>query len=177
LESFEVTKIDSDPSEDRKNAGFLPLSVLLATGLGAGLLRPAPGTWGSLIALPLAWVVGQITSLPVQAVVIVAFCLASIPIATAAGRLLGRGKDPGCIVIDEVAGILLTFFLNPMSSIDVVVVGFVLFRLFDISKLPPARRLEHLPEGLGVMADDWAAALYANIALQAVRHFAPMGSL
>lgn len=76
-------------------------------------------------------------------------------------------------MIDEIAGILLTFFLNPMSSIDVVVVGFVLFRIFDISKLPPARRLEHLPEGLGIMADDWAAALYANLALQAVRYFTP----
>lgn len=168
-----MTDSGPDTPEERKFRRFASWPVLLATGFGFGLLRPAPGTWGSLVALPLAWAVGSVPSPALQAVLIVAFCLASIPVATLAGKQLGRGKDPGCIVIDEIAGILLTFFLNPMSSIDVVVVGFVLFRIFDISKLPPARRLEHLPEGLGIMADDWAAALYANLALQAVRYFTP----
>lgn len=153
------------PDSQPKNASQENWAVWLATGLKVGFLRPAPGTWGSLLGLPLAYC---ISSRPVwlQVALIIGFCATAVPIATIAGRTLGRGKDPGCIVIDEIAGILITFFLVPMSSLWVIVVGFLLFRLFDIVKLPPARRLEHLPEGLGVMADDWAAAVYANIALR-----------
>lgn len=108
-----------------------------------------------------------------QAVVIVAFCAASIPIATLAGRALGRGKDPGCIVIDEIAGMMITFFAVPITGFAVAVLGFLLFRVFDIAKLPPARQLEHLPEGLGVMADDWAAAVYANLFLRLILTLLP----
>ena len=67
-------------------------------------------------------------------------------------------------MFDEIAGLAITFFLVPMTSITVVVLGFLLFRLFDITKPPPARQLERLPGGLGVMADDWAAGVYANLA-------------
>lgn len=170
-----MTDSDDTPPTAGRSGGFIPLSVLLATGLGVGLLRPAPGTWGSLAALPIAWAVGQVSPVWLQAALIAGFCLISIPIATIAGRKLGRGKDPGCIVIDEFAGILITFFLVPITSIDVVVVGFLLFRVFDIVKLPPARQLERLPDGLGVMADDCAAAVYANVLLHLfVRYAFPL---
>jgi len=172
-EPFEVTDSRLDSPDSRKNEASASWAIWPATAFGAGFIRPAPGTWGSLVALPLVYGVGLIPSAWLQAVAIVAFCLASIPVATLAGRALGRGKDPGCIVIDEVAGMLITFFLVPISGVAVAVLGFLLFRVFDIAKLPPARQLEHLPDGLGVMADDWAAAVYANLALRLTLYLIP----
>jgi phosphatidylglycerophosphatase A len=84
---------------------------------------------------------------------------------------LGNVKDPGCIVLDEIASLPITFFLVPMNSWIVVAAGFALHRLFDISKPPPARQLERLPEGLGIMADDWAAGVYSNLVLHALIYF------
>lgn len=168
-----MTNSEQKPAVGQKTPVSASWTILPATGLGVGFIKPAPGTWGSLVGMPLAYGVSLIPSAWFQVGVIAAFCLASIPIATFAGRSLGRGKDPGCIVIDEIAGILITFFLVPITVPATAVVGFLLFRLFDISKLPPARQLEHLPEGLGVMADDWAAAVYANLALRLVVYFLP----
>jgi phosphatidylglycerophosphatase A len=173
LERFEVSDSQPDSPDSRKNGASASWVIWPATGFGSGFIRPAPGTWGSLVALPLVYGVGVIPSVWLQAGVIVAFCAVSIPIATLAGRSLGRGKDPGCIVIDEIAGMLITFFLVPISGLAVAVLGFALFRVFDIAKLPPARQLEHLPEGLGIMADDWAAAVYANLALRLTLYLLP----
>jgi phosphatidylglycerophosphatase A len=171
--AFEVTKSDREPKNSPNSADQANWAIWPATGLGVGFLRPASGTWGSLLGLPLAYGVGVLPMWWLQALVIVAFCVASVPIATLAGRCLGRGKDPGCIVIDEISGMLITFFLVPMSGVAVAVLGFLLFRVFDIVKLAPARQLEHLPEGLGVMADDWAAAVYANLALRLTIYLVP----
>ena len=88
---------------------------------------------------------------------IAVICTASIPVCTRATRALGGKKDPGAIVLDEIASLPITFFLVEMTSASVVVAGFALHRLFDITKPPPARQFERLPDGLGVMADDWAA--------------------
>lgn len=172
-EPFEVPDSQLDSPDSRKNEAAAGWAIWPATGFGAGFLRPAPGTWGSLAALPLVYTVGLIPSAWLQVVAIVGFCAASVPIATLAGRALGRGKDPGCIVIDEIAGMLITFFLVPITGVAVAVLGFLLFRVFDIAKLPPARRLEHLPEGLGIMADDWAAAVYANLTFRLIYYFFP----
>jgi phosphatidylglycerophosphatase A len=167
LESLEVPESDSQPENGPSVVAQANWAVWPATGLGVGFIKPAPGTWGSLVGMPLAYLVSWRPGW-LQAAIIVVFCAAAVPVCSLAGRSLGRGKDPGCIVIDEIAGILITFFLVPMSSIWVAVLGFLLFRAFDISKLPPANRLEHLPEGLGIMADDWAAAVYANLLLQLI---------
>ena len=153
------------PSDLQRHA-----AIFLATGFYCGFFPFAPGTVGTLWGLPLAWALGQLPWFG-QVGVTAVICLAGIPICTAAARYLGNLKDPGCIVLDEIASLPITFFLVPMDSWHVVVVGFVLHRVFDISKPPPARQLERLPEGLGIMADDWAAGVYSNLALQTLLYY------
>jgi phosphatidylglycerophosphatase A len=142
------------------------LAIQLATGFGIGMSPVAPGTFGSLLGLPLAWVIGHLPGFRLELAANIACCLAGVLISDMAIKCLGRGKDPGCVVIDEVVAMPITFFLIPITSIWIAIAGFVLFRVFDIAKPPPARQLEKLPGGLGVMADDWAAAVYANLALR-----------
>lgn len=143
-------------------------AVWTAVGFGSGWAPKAPGTFGTVVGLAIAWLVGCIASPSVEAAVVLAICVSSISLVNRALPLLGRGKDPGCIVLDEIAAMPIVFFLIPMTSWLVVVAGFLLFRVFDISKLPPAKQLERLPGGLGVMADDWAAAVYSHLALRAL---------
>jgi len=78
--------------------------------------------------------------------------------------------DPGPVVIDEVMGMLITLFMNP-AGWSAAFIGFLLFRVFDIVKPYPARRLERLPGGVGIMADDAMAAIYANLVLKAILLF------
>jgi phosphatidylglycerophosphatase A len=154
-------------------AGF---AVFLATGLGAGFFPVAPGTVGALWGVPLAWGLEHLayrTSLATpypavcHAAAIVAICAAGIPVCTVAARRLGK-KDPGSIVLDEIASMPIAFYLIPITNWKIAAAGFVLHRLFDVTKPPPARQLERLSGGLGIMADDWAAAVYANVALRAL---------
>jgi len=143
-------------------------SVWLATGLGAGLWLPAPGTAGAAIGSLLAWGITSLPSTAWQFAAIVAINLAGIPLTTAAGRALGGKKDNQSIVWDEIASMPLVFQLTPLDGWLTGLAGFGLHRLFDITKPPPARQLERLPDGLGVMADDWVAAVYAGVALYAL---------
>jgi phosphatidylglycerophosphatase A len=99
-----------------------------------------------------------------QALAIVVVVAAGIWSASIAERHFGR-TDPGEVVIDEVAGMLVTLFLNPVGWVGAVV-GFLLFRAGDIVKPFPARRLERLHGGFGIMADDVMAGIYANLALR-----------
>jgi phosphatidylglycerophosphatase A len=142
--------------------------VWLATGGGIGFIRWAPGTFGTLLGLPLAW---ALALLPLWGRVpaILGVIALGIPICGAAARRLGR-KDPGAVVWDEIAAVPVTFVLtsfdrSPGSLAAVMGLGFVLFRVFDILKPPPAPRLERLPGGWGIMADDLAAAVYAGLCL------------
>jgi phosphatidylglycerophosphatase A len=151
------------------------VAVFLATGAWVGFIPFAPGTFGALWGLPLAWVIAATPSVPLRIVVILAICAVGIPICTLAARNLGGKKDPGSIVFDEIASLPITFFLVPFDSWAVVVAGFLLHRLFDITKPPPARQLERLPEGLGIMADDWIAGLYSNLALRVLFWFGVFG--
>jgi phosphatidylglycerophosphatase A len=100
-----------------------------------------------------------------QVVAIAALLLVGVPLCTAAGRALARGKDPGAIVWDEIASVPIVFLAVPITNWRVAFAGFFLHRLMDTTKPPPARQLERLPEGLGVMADDVAAGVYAGLAL------------
>jgi len=137
--------------------------MFLATGCGSGYLPIAPGTWGTLAAMPL--VLG-LSFLPEahQFVATGLFILLSFPVAGKAARLLG-GKDPGPVVIDEAAGLLVTM-LGIAAGPWQLAAGFFLFRVMDVIKPPPARMLEGLPGGFGVVADDLMAGVYANIALR-----------
>jgi phosphatidylglycerophosphatase A len=137
--------------------------------LGIGLISPAPGTVGALMwGMPLAWAIGQLPGRWWQLGVIVALNLVGIPLATCAGRQLGGMKDNQAIVWDEIVTVPITFLVVPLTGWWPALVGFLVIRTFDISKPPPIRRLERLPEGMGVMADDLLAGVYAMIAMALV---------
>jgi phosphatidylglycerophosphatase A len=166
------------PPRRRTPADYVALAVATC---GVGLLPVAPGTWGSLVGVGLyllarAASVGiagasrsaaQVEAVQTAAalVLLISVTLAGVWAASRAEKLLGR-KDPGAVVIDEVAGQLITFAFVPFKSgAWVVVAGFALFRLFDIWKPYPVRRLEALESGLGIMADDVLAGFYAATVL------------
>src|ERR1700676_1952861 len=146
-------------------------AVFLATGFWAGRIPWAPGTWGALEGLALAWALSFLPSVWLWVAVIVAMNLVGIPLCTAAARKFGGVKDPSAIVWDEIATVPIAFFLLPREALTlplILAAGFVLHRLFDITKPPPARQLERLPDGLGIMADDWAAGAMACLAMHAL---------
>jgi phosphatidylglycerophosphatase A len=139
-------------------------ALLLATVCGVGYAPIAPGTFGSAAGL-LLWVLLPAAPLT-QGIAIVALFVIGSWSASVAERHFGR-TDPGQVVIDEVMGMLITLFLNPVGWRGALV-GFLLFRVADVIKPYPADRLERLPGGIGVMADDAMAAVYANLALRGI---------
>ncbi len=145
----------------------LPLrhpAALLATGCGIGLLPLAPGSWGSLAALPCAWAIGALAGpAGLLAAAVLAFALGTWASATLA-RASGR-PDPQFIVIDEVAAQWLVLVAAPLDW-RAYLAAFVLFRVFDIWKPWPVRAIERrVAGGLGIMLDDIIAALYAILLL------------
>jgi phosphatidylglycerophosphatase A len=147
------------------------LAVFVATVGYCGYFPFAPGTVGSaagLVFYALVWWTG---SAVVEAGLILAVFAAGVWAATTAERYFG-GIDPGPIVIDEVAGMLITLAFIPVGW-SAAIVGFVLFRIFDVIKPYPARQFERLHGGLGVMADDAMAAVYANLSLRLVMWLVP----
>ena len=152
-------------------------ATLVATFCGAGRLRPGPGTWGSLATVILWWLLTRAISPNWQtAAVVLIACLVvliGIPAATRVARASGL-KDPQFVVIDEVAGQLITLIAIPVSWKSLLL-GFILFRGFDIVKPPPVRQLERLPEGVGIVVDDVGAGLYALMVMQVLRHFGVFG--
>jgi phosphatidylglycerophosphatase A len=144
------------------NTVFGRIAVFLATGLGLGLITCAPGTVGTAVwGLPLAWAISQLPGIEWQIGAILALNLIGIPLATAAGWALGGEKDNQAIIWDEIATMPIVFLLVPLTNWKIALAGFLMHRLCDITKPPPASQLERLPQGLGVMADDWMAAIYA----------------
>jgi len=136
-----------------------------------GMFPVAPGTAGSAAAvvlyLALHWLGVTNFELPLA---VVCFGL-GVWLGAAAEEELGR-VDPGPVVIDEVMGMLMTLSSIPLSAAGIGA-GFVIFRALDVIKPFPARRLEGLPGGLGMMADDAMAAVYANLLLRAACHVFP----
>ena len=139
------------------------LALTVATALGVGYIPYAPGTFGSAVGL-LLWAVLPASALAQALAIVVVFSAGSWS-GTVAERHFGR-IDPGEVVIDEVMGMLVTLFLNPVGWRGAAV-AFLLFRVADIVKPYPANRLERLPGGVGIMADDAMAGIYANLALRA----------
>jgi phosphatidylglycerophosphatase A len=137
----------------------------VATFFGAGLGKPGPGTWGSIAAVLLwaayAWGIHPATQTLLLALLagIVITLILGIPAATIAARESGR-EDPGFVVIDEVTGQWIALLGSPVDWKHALI-ALVLFRLFDITKPFPARQLERLPGGWGIVFDDVAAGLYA----------------
>jgi phosphatidylglycerophosphatase A len=163
-----------------------PLRKLLLTGLGTGYLPIAPGTWGSagtcLVFLAVAFASGG------RQVCVTGTMLILAAAATLLCGFLGRWaeadfgkKDPGQVTLDEWAGQAIALCWLPLGAMSWVRLGdgpwgwivaagaaFVAFRAFDIIKPPPIRRLEKLPGGWGIVADDLLAGVYANITLQLI---------
>ncbi len=140
---------------------------LLALGLGSGLAPKAPGTWGTLLALPLCLLLMQTPEL-VHYYVIAALFLVGIPICTIAGRNIGV-SDHGSIVWDEIVAMLLVLEFTPHAW-PWWLAAFALFRLFDIWKPFPIRQCDaRLKGGFGVMFDDLLAAIYAIASLKVVQ--------
>ncbi len=156
-----------EPSAER----FARTRLLLATVFGIGRAPVIPGTFGSIPGLLLAWGLFEAGGPWLAAAALVVVTAVGVWAADSAARQL-RHPDPPPVVVDEVAGQMLTLlFVQP--TIRVLLAGFLLFRLLDVLKPYPARGLERLPGGSGIMADDLAAGIYGNLALQAAVHFAP----
>jgi phosphatidylglycerophosphatase A len=171
-----VSGIPELPEKDlseREPSKLLTLWTVVATFFGIGRLRPGPGTWASAVTvllwytfayrLPSALRMPDIFALAMFVIVM------GIPAATAVSRAT-KVKDPQFVVIDEVAGQLISLIAVPLSW-KTFLAGFILFRAFDIVKPPPVRQLEKLPEGSGIMLDDVAAGIYALVVMQLLLHF------
>lgn len=147
------------------------LAVFIATVGYCGYFPIAPGTVGSAAGLVVYLLVWWSQSSLVEVGLIAGLFVAGTWAGTTAERYFG-GIDPGPIVLDEVVGMLITLAFIPVG-LSGALAGFFIFRLFDVIKPFPARRLESLHGGLGVMADDAMAAIYANLALRALMWAAP----
>jgi len=148
-------------------------AMWLGTFFGAGKLRPAPGTWGSLAALCLWSGIAPLLSpawrAPAALLGSAATLAVGIPAASRVARSLGD-DDPSCVVIDEVSGQMLAFTAVPLHW-KPLAAAFILFRVFDILKPPPVRSLERIPRGAGIMLDDIGAGLYALGVIHVLLHF------
>jgi phosphatidylglycerophosphatase A len=147
---------------------------------GAGMSPVAPGTVGSLATAVMLAIVSQMIGVNIiawyvaLAVLMLAACSLCVWLGPWASKFYGR-KDAQPVVLDEVAGVCLTLMGQPyfggMRQMWSIGMAFLMFRVFDIIKPPPARQLERLPEGWGVLLDDLAAAVYANVACQVMLWF------
>jgi phosphatidylglycerophosphatase A len=145
--------------------------LLIATGFGVGYSPIIPGTLGTLIAIPVYYLLSNIQS-PIYEITLIGFFFLSVWISENAEIFFGK-KDDQRIVIDEMMGFLITMLWVPKVT-HFIVIGFFLFRLFDILKPFPIRHLEkRLKGGFGVVLDDVMAGVYANIILHLVGRIYP----
>jgi len=147
------------------------LAVFVCSFGYIGFFPVAPGTIGSAAGVAV-YLAARRADLPyLELVIIVALAIAGIAFTRPCEEDL-RCVDPGPIVIDEVMGMLMTLFMIPVGW-GGILLGFLLFRVLDVMKPFPARQLERLHGGFGVMADDAMAAIYANLLLRGAYYFAP----
>ena len=149
----------------RSNGKFYRFTVLLfATGAGAGFSPIASGTVGTLLpGIPIYLLLSGLPSF-LYIIILLLLTAFAIYLCEAADRILGE-KDSSKIVIDEIAGFLVTMAFIPLS-VYTIIAGFLLFRFFDITKLQPAKWIEdNLSGGMGVALDDVMAGIYANMSL------------
>jgi phosphatidylglycerophosphatase A len=140
--------------------------LFLATGFYIGNLPIAPGTFGTLLGLPLCFVLAGL-KFPLAVVCTMLFIVFAVWIANDAEKLLKK-KDPGCIVIDEIAGMAVTLVGLPFN-LTTALIGFIIFRILDISKPFPIRALDkRVAGGVGIVIDDVAAGIFANLLLRLI---------
>ena len=147
---------------------------LLATAFGAGYSPFAPGTAGAIVACISLWLFEkyQLLSTTQTPALFIGLIVVTTLMGVIATDQLEKdwGKDPSKVVIDEVIGMWITMLFVPFTWLNLII-GFVLFRFFDIAKPLGIRKLESLGGGVGVMADDMLAGIYANIVLLIIVHF------
>lgn len=152
---------------------LLPIRNFLVKAISSfffiGYLSLIPGTLGSLAGAGLFYLFKTSNS---PAYFLFIFCMIALGLLTS-GRMerLSGKKDPGCIVIDEVAGMLIALSFIP-PDLKIIFLGFLIFRILDTLKPYPSGRLQHLRGSLGVMADDLIAGIYTNIVLQVILRLA-----
>jgi phosphatidylglycerophosphatase A len=156
---------EAEVTKPARPGALSSLALAVATGFGSGYSPVVPGTAGSLV--------GLILFLPVRALppaglltALAVLIVAGIVSAGHAARLVGV-EDPGIVVIDEVAGMWVSLLFLPFTPVTAVA-GFVIFRVLDVVKPFPARRLEDLPGGFGIMCDDLMAGAYTNLLLRGI---------
>ena len=138
--------------------------MFLATGAHVGRIPFASGTFGSLVGLPIVYLLSRL-DWAVAVILTAILVLFSVRVAHLAELQL-KAKDPGCIVIDEIAGMCVTMLAIPLT-LTTGLAGFLLFRVFDVIKPPPARQMERrLQGGWGVVMDDVVAGVMANLVLR-----------
>jgi phosphatidylglycerophosphatase A len=147
--------------------------MFLATCGYIGFIPIAPGTFGSALGLLVFLLVRQVASPAGELAVIVVLFAVGVWSGTIAEHRL-KGTDPAPVVLDEVVGMLITLALLPVTAAGAIM-GFFVFRLFDVIKPWPSARMERLPGGLGVMADDAMAAVYSNLVMQGLIASTPSG--
>ncbi|MEO8699311.1 MAG: phosphatidylglycerophosphatase A [Kofleriaceae bacterium] len=152
------------------------LAKLTATALGAGYSPIAPGTCGTAVAVPVAWLLADLAWWQFS-IIALAVTLLGVLASHYADRAWGT-EDNQKIVIDEVAGYLVTMIPVDRHAWGPLLCGFIAFRFFDIVKPPPVRWLdEHLPGGWGVMLDDIAAGIMAAVVMVLLAHFGAFDAL
>ena len=138
------------------------LAYVFATGFGSGLSPFAPGTAGSAVGLLFVWAMSY---LPLAGQIV--FTLVVTALAMVAADITAKAtglKDPGLVVADEIAGMMVTMIAIPLT-LKSVLLGFLLFRVMDVVKPPPARQFERFKGGVGIVADDLMAGVYAHLVL------------
>jgi phosphatidylglycerophosphatase A len=145
------------------------LAVWIATGLGVGLVAPAPGTIAGLWGLPLVAAVACVPGgVYVQAAVIGVLLVIAAGVCGLAARALGSSSDPSAVALDEIVVLPIVFLGAPLLTWQVLLAGFLLFRIFDIWKPGLVTTAERLPGGAGIVADDIVAAALAWASLRGV---------
>ena len=169
-------KPEADKAPD--STGYL-VAKIIATGCFTGYIPVAPGTAGSLLGVLLYWIAGMEGGILFSCLILLVFFagrFAADRVAQVEGPRLtriagffksrshtdGSESDPSIVVIDEIVGMWVSLFLLP-RTFTMIALSFVMFRLLDILKPFPARKLEQLPHGWGIMLDDVAAGIYANL--------------
>lgn len=181
--------------EDLENSQPIPfITNLIATGFFSGYIPWASGTFGTIVGILIFLLPGAEHPLVLLAIIIVGFftgVTTSARVADIVGHKLSKSAelakatfqpgdhdaaDPSIVVIDEIVGMWITLLFLPKAAF-VIVVAFCAFRFFDIIKPPPARQLERVPNGWGIMLDDVIAGVYANVSVQllylAIRAYFP----
>ncbi len=147
-------------------------AMVVATGFGSGFAPVAPGTAGTLVGMLLFWPIARV-AWPWQLLATGLLFLLAVATAEAVARRVKR-KDPGLVVVDEIVGIWVSMLFLPLTPLTLVG-AFLLFRILDVVKPPPARRFESLPGGWGIVMDDAMAGVYTNLLLQGLLWIWPGG--